>query len=85
MKTTLPKIRKKLKETGDAAFTGFMRSNNFHIPSLEEIQNVNTPQEIATAMQIADMCEEYDILGKPMLPKFDCPNSQSEELYLTEL
>ena len=66
--TTLPKIRKKLKETGDAAFTGFMRSNNFHIPSLEEIQNVNTPQEIATAMQIADMCEEYDILGKPMLP-----------------
>ena len=31
-------------------------------------------------MQIADMCEEYDILGKPMLPKFDCPSAQSEEL-----
>ena len=85
LKTSVPKIRKKLKETGDAAFTGFMRSNNFHIPSLEEIQNVNTPEEIATAMQIADMCEEYDILGKPMLPKFDCPSAQSEEAYLTSL
>jgi DNA polymerase-3 subunit alpha len=85
MKTTLPKIRKKLKETGDAAFTGFMRSNNFHIPSLEEIQAVNTPQEIATAMEIADMCEEYDILGKPMLPKFKCPKEQTEEQYLRDL
>tara|TARA_B100000519_G_scaffold183406_1_gene177014 strand:- start:19034 stop:20944 length:1911 start_codon:yes stop_codon:yes gene_type:complete len=85
LKTTLPKIRKKLKETGDAAFTGFMRSNNFHIPSLEEMQAVNTPQEIATAMEIADMCEEYDILGKPMLPKFKCPKEQTEEQYLRDL
>tara|TARA_Y100000361_G_scaffold2320_1_gene2024 strand:- start:32676 stop:34322 length:1647 start_codon:yes stop_codon:yes gene_type:complete len=85
LKTTLPKIRKKLKETGDSAFTGFMRSNNFHIPSLEEMQAVNTPQEIATAMEIADMCEEYDILGKPMLPKFKCPKEQTEEQYLRNL
>tara|TARA_Y100000814_G_scaffold159691_1_gene116668 strand:- start:5895 stop:7805 length:1911 start_codon:yes stop_codon:yes gene_type:complete len=85
LKTTLPKIRKKLKETGDAAFTGFMRSNNFHIPSLEEMEAVNTPQEIATAMEIADMCEEYDILGKPMLPKFKCPKEQTEEQYLRDL
>ena len=49
------------------------------------MQAVNTPQEIATAMEIADMCGEYDILGKPMLPKFKCPKEQTEEQYLRDL
>ena len=85
MKTTLRGIRKKLKENGDVAFGGFMKSNNFHIPSLEEIQAVNQPHEIANTMQIADMCDSYDILGKPMLPKFSCPQDKSEEEHLRQL
>tara|TARA_R110000824_G_scaffold360588_1_gene548352 strand:+ start:4065 stop:5978 length:1914 start_codon:yes stop_codon:yes gene_type:complete len=82
LKTTLPKIKRKLRESGDAAFAGFFKSNNFHIPSLEEIQNVNTPEEIENAMLIASMCEDYNILGKPMLPKFKCPKEHSEDQYL---
>jgi DNA polymerase-3 subunit alpha len=85
MRTTLRNVRKKLKETGDASFSGFIRSNNFHIPSLEEIQAVNTPQEIEMSMQIASMCEDYDILGRPMLPKFKCPKEISEDAHLREL
>jgi DNA polymerase-3 subunit alpha len=85
LKTTLPKIKKKLRETGDSPFSGFFKSNNFHIPSLEEIQNVNTPEEIENAMLIASMCEDYDILGKPMLPKFKCPKEHSEDQYLRQL
>tara|TARA_Y100000004_G_scaffold60060_1_gene67020 strand:+ start:19260 stop:21173 length:1914 start_codon:yes stop_codon:yes gene_type:complete len=85
MKTTLRGIRKKLQENGDVAFGGFMKSNNFHIPSLEEIQAVNQPHEIANTMQIADMCDSYDILGKPMLPKFNCPQDKSEEEHLRQL
>lgn len=34
---------------------------------------------------IYDMCEDYDILSKPMLPKFSCPNNATEEDYLKEL
>ena len=85
MKTTLPKIRKKIKQSSDVAFSGFMKSNNFHIPTLEEIQLVNTPQEIETTKLIESMCEEYNILGQPMLPEFDCPNNYSEEQYLRQL
>ena len=85
LKTTLPKIKKKLKESGEAAFAGFLKSNNFHIPSLEEIQNVNTSQEIENSMLIASMCEDYNILGKPMLPKFKCPKDFSEDQYLRHL
>jgi len=35
--------------------------------------------------EIYDKCEDYDILHKPMLPKFDCPRGLSEEEYLKEL
>ena len=35
--------------------------------------------------EIYDKCEDYDILHKPMLPKFDCPRGLSEEDYLKEL
>ena len=36
-------------------------------------------------MQIADMSEEYDILGSPTLPKFKCPEDVEEETYLRQL
>ena len=85
MKTTLRGIKKRLQESKDVAFGGFMKSNNFHIPSLEEIQAVNNADEIATSMQIADMCEDYNILEQPMLPEFKCPNDSSEESYIRQL
>ena len=31
------------------------------------------------------MCEEYEILGSPILPKFPCPNNSTEDEYLREL
>tara|TARA_R100001129_G_C5325475_1_gene248449 strand:- start:8270 stop:10180 length:1911 start_codon:yes stop_codon:yes gene_type:complete len=85
MKTTLRKIRSKLNNNEEVGFSGFMKSSNFHIPSLEEIQAVNTEAEIANAMLVSDMCEDYDILGKPMLPEFKCPEEYNEEQYLREL
>lgn len=85
MKTTLRSIKKRLRETGDAAFSSFINSDSFHIPNLEEMQSVNTPAEIATSMEIASMCEDYDILGQPMLPKFKCPKDLSEDQHLRNL
>ena len=85
MKTTLRKAKNRLKETGDSAFSGFLNSNSFHIPTLEEMQAVNTAAEIDMAMQISSMCEDYNILGQPMLPKFKCPEEASEDQYLRHL
>ena len=85
MRTPLRKIKAKLDNKEDVGFSGFMKSSNFHIPTLEEIQAVNRPWEIENTLSIADMCEEYDILGKPMLPKFKCPEQLSEEQHLRQL
>lgn len=35
--------------------------------------------------EIYDLVEDFDILNKPMLPKFECPNGMSEEAYLKKL
>ena len=35
--------------------------------------------------EIYNKVEEFDILNKPMLPKFECPRGLTEEAYLKEL
>ena len=85
MRTPLRKIKAKLDQKQDVGFSGFMKSNNFHIPTLEEIEAVNQPWEIENSLSIADRCEEYDILGTPQLPKFKCPQDMAEEDHLRQL
>ena len=86
MKTPLRKIKAKLLNNEDVGFGGFMKSHNFHIPSPEEIERVNTPAEIENSSNVEKACEIYDILRTPMLPKFDHPKQHnSEEEYLREL
>ena len=85
MKTTLKKVEEKLLTGDDVGLSGFFRSNNFHIPSLEEMKEIHTEEEISNTLLIADMCEDYEILGKPNLPKFSCPDDMAEKEYLREL
>lgn len=70
LKTTLPNLNKKIKKNEIS-----ISENNYIIKGkssrlLEDIYN---------------QCEDYDILNKPMLPRFNCPNNLSEEEYLKEL
>ena len=85
MKTPLRDIKRKLDNNEDVGFSGFLKSNNFHIPTYEEMSKLHTESELKNSMQIADMCEEYDILGSPTLPKFKCPEDIEEEAYLRQL
>ena len=85
MKTTLPKMRSKLDGGEDIGLSAFFKSNNYHIPSLEEMEEIHTEEELKNSVSIADRCEEYDILAQPMLPKFDCPEGYDEDEYLKQL
>ena len=85
MKTTLKKVENKLLAGDNVGLSGFFRSNNFHIPSPEEMEKIHTKEEIANASHIAGLCEDYEILGKPNLPKFSCPEGMTEEEYLRNL
>jgi DNA polymerase-3 subunit alpha len=82
---TMPSIQKDLSNGKDVPLGTFFISNNYHIPSVEELIPLHTKEELDNAVRIAGMCEEYDILGPPQLPKFDCPEGKEEYEYLTDL
>lgn len=88
MKTTLPKIQKQLRKGIDSALPSEYSENikyfvddSYYLKDNDESKNLDTK----LIQQIYNQCEDYDILNKPMLPKFDCPNGLSEEDYLKQL
>lgn len=86
MKTTLTKVQKKMKDSDK--FSGHQRffdSDDFSLPSPSDVSKMYSAKEIKEANDIADSCEEYDVLGPPMLPHFECPKGYSENEYLKQL
>jgi DNA polymerase-3 subunit alpha len=83
--TTLLQVERKIIAGEDTTLAGFFRSNNYHIPSLQEMEALHESDELTNTVKIADTCENYDILGKPILPQFDCPNGIHPDNYIREL
>ena len=83
--TTVQKIQKSLDQNGNAPLEAFFRSDSYHIPSPEEMQEIHSDEEINNTKIIADMCEDYEITRPPMLPKFPTPNGMDSEEYLHSL
>lgn len=85
LKTTFPEISRKISNDDDVPLSCFFVSENYHIPSQEEMKTIHTAEEIANTNYVANLIEEYDILSKPKLPPFDCPNELNPDEYLREL
>jgi DNA polymerase-3 subunit alpha len=85
LKTTFTEISRKISNDEDIPLSCFFTSENYHIPSQEEIKDIHTAEEIANTIYVANDIEEYDILIKPKLPPFKCPNNTSDVEYLREL
>lgn len=83
---TLPTVDRKMNiDEEDVGLSGFFRSSNYYIPTPSEMQKLHTEEELANSILIADMCEEYSVLTKPIIPRFDCPNGLSQDDYLRQL
>lgn len=85
LKTTFNKVSRALASGEEVGLGGFFKSNNYHIPTLAEMQIVNTEEEIANTELIASMCEEYSVTRKPSLPLFETPNGETQDDYLRQL
>ena len=85
LKKTIGQVHRELKEGKSRSLKSFFSSDNFHIPSHEEMSSFHTEEELANTNLIADMCEEYPILGPPSPPKFPCPKGFSPKEYLRHL
>jgi|TARA_B100001778_G_scaffold332303_1_gene338336 DNA polymerase-3 subunit alpha len=83
MKTNMSKVTNKLDD--NKKLKKFFNSDNFYLPSPERVRELYTAEEISWSADIAAECEEYEILGQPMLPEFDCPDDYTEDDYLKQL
>ena len=81
----MTKAREKVKQDEFKKFRGFFNSDAYSLMSPDEVKSAYSQDIIAKIDSISQQCEEYDILGKPMLPEFDCPEGYSEDDYLKQL
>lgn len=79
LKTTI-----KQAKTGHAGLEAFFKTDNFCIPSVENL-SYNTNNEIENTFIIEEMCENYDITSPPKLPTFPWTRGMSEKEYLQYL
>jgi DNA polymerase-3 subunit alpha len=89
LKTTLPKVNK-LIHSGELSkeLTHQFTHDDLFIITKDKVSSIikNTTSKNKEYIEnIINSCEEYDILSKPMLPAFPCPNGKTEEDYLKEL
>lgn len=85
LKTTLKKVADRAAAGEDVTLGGFFKSNNYHIPSQEEMRALHTDEEMANTLRIGDMIEPINLFGKSRIPKFDCPDGLAEAQYVREL
>lgn len=85
LKMTFTDISRKISNDEDVPLGCFFTSDNYHIPSYEEMKEWHTEDEIKNTHFVCDLIEDYDILSKPKLPDFDCPQGFSQDEYLREL
>ena len=83
MKTTLPKVRSILNKGEPLDNKEFFESDDFYLPKPEDIKD--SDKEMKTLKKIYNMCEDYEVTSKPMLPEFKCPEGFDEDEYLKEL
>lgn len=85
LKTTLPDISRKISNNDDVPMGCFFISDNYHIPSYDELIAIHTQEELDNTNFVADMIEVFDILSKPRLPPFKCPEGYDPDTYLRQL
>ena len=85
LKTTLVEINRKLLNDEEVPMSCFFKSDNFHILSPEEMQELHTEEEIENTLYVDSLCEDYTILDKPILPDFKCPKDMDSAEYLRHL
>lgn len=85
-KKTMSQVQREIKKgTANRTLETFFKSNNYHIPSYEDMIEFHTEEELANTCLVADMCEEYDILKSPDPPQFICPNNADPNDWLRHL
>jgi DNA polymerase-3 subunit alpha len=86
LKTTLDEAPRRLRQAPDeAALAPFFSSNRHYLPTPQEVSDLHPPEEVAHSLELAAMCDDYDITGPPMMPEFPLPAGKTSDEHLRDL
>jgi DNA polymerase-3 subunit alpha len=85
MKETEATIAKKFEDPEENDIMVFFGSDSFYIHSYEEMAKKFTKEELENTNKIADLVEEYDLVGKPYIPKFIIPDFNQDSKIVSEI
>ena len=85
LKKSIGQLHSDIKKDPNRQNGWFFNSNNYHIPSYEDMKEFHTDEELANTILIADMCKQYSILGVPNPPEFSSPAGYNPKNYLRYL
>ena len=78
-------LNMKMQDGPTSGMSAFFKTNNFHIPSYDEMLEFgNTEEELDRTLEVAAQCEDYDILHQPKIPKYNCPTGHDESTWLRQ-
>ncbi len=85
LNVTLGEVNRRLEADEDVGLACFFRSNNYHVPGLEEMKALHEPEELACSLEIAARCETPNTSSPPLLPRFECPGGADPDDHLRTL
>ena len=85
LKTTMRQLPDKIEELKDLESLKFIMLGSYYIKSRSFLEENYHPSLVANLDEIAEGCEDIEILSKPKLPTFQTPDGDSENDYLKQL
>lgn len=70
LKSSLQTVMNKMDNDEEVGLEAFFRSDNYHIPSYEEMAALHTQEELLNAVRIAESCSDYSLSRPPLIPRF---------------
>jgi DNA polymerase-3 subunit alpha len=84
-KKNIGQVQREIKNGNGKSLTPFFSSDNFYIPSYDDMKRWHTDEELANTVKIANQCDNFNILSHPNPPNFPCPSNVEAEEHLRSL
>ena len=85
LRKTIGQVQEDIKSGKSKSLQAFFESDNYHIPSYEDMQRFHTAEELDNTLLIDSLCDKYNILNPPSPPVFQCPDGNSPDNHLRRL
>lgn len=84
-KTSITNLPQALKALKDTEYYSFLKNNSSYLLNEEEYKKLYGPEVLENNKLVDSLCESFNVLDTPKIPKYDCPDNLDASAYLKQL